>query len=103
MRTGVLVVGSGQTGCQIAEELTLVGREVVLAGYRPDYLSWVRFPDAFDSMGLPIQHEGTSSVVPGLHFRGVPFLRTRASSTLNGVGPDAEALANRLVPSSRLA
>jgi len=34
----VLVVGSGQTGCQIAEELTLSGRRVVLASGRAPWV-----------------------------------------------------------------
>lgn len=89
----------------VVERLPLdrFGAVIVAAGYRPDYLNWVRFPGAFDAMGLPIQHDGTSSVVPGLHFLGVPFLRTRASSTLLGVGADAEALAFTLMPPARAA
>jgi putative flavoprotein involved in K+ transport len=37
-RGGVLVVGSGQSGCQIAEELVDAGREVVLACGRAPWL-----------------------------------------------------------------
>ena len=69
---------------------------IVTSGFRPDYESWVRFPEAFDEMGFPIQHDGSSTVVPGLHFMGVHFQRKRASSLLLGVGEDAKVLANAL-------
>jgi glycine/D-amino acid oxidase-like deaminating enzyme len=55
---GVLVVGAGQSGCQIAEELHHTGREVVLAcgraGWAPrrigehDVVWWLRESGAFD-------------------------------------------------------
>jgi putative flavoprotein involved in K+ transport len=44
-------------------------------------------------MGFPIVSDGASTVVPGLYFCGVHFLRTRASSLLFGVGEDAAILA----------
>jgi hypothetical protein len=31
-------------------------------------------------MGFPVQKDGASTVIPGLHFVGVHFLRTRKSS-----------------------
>jgi len=73
------------------------GAAIVTSGFRPDYGSWVRFPETFDEMGFPIQHDGSSTVVPGLHFMGVHFQRKRASSLLLGVGEDAKVLANALV------
>lgn len=55
---GVLVVGSGETGCQIAEELARSGREVYLAGGRSwwaprryrgrDAATWLRVTGWFD-------------------------------------------------------
>ena len=71
---------------------------IITSGFRPDYQSWIRFPDAFDQMGFPIQQDGSSTVVPGLHFMGVHFQRKRASATLLGVGEDARVLANGMVP-----
>ena len=70
------------------EEVNLdgFGAVVFAAGFRPDYESWVRFPGAFDELGFPIHEEGASTVVPGLYFVGVHFLRKRRSALLNGVG-----------------
>ncbi|MGZ4602876.1 MAG: NAD(P)-binding domain-containing protein, partial [Kineosporiaceae bacterium] len=68
------------------------GAVVFTSGFRPDYGAWVRFP-AFDPMGFPIADDGASTVVPGLYFCGVHFLRTRRSSLLFGVGEDAAIVA----------
>ena len=65
------------------------GAVVFAGGFRPDYESWVDCPGAFDELGFPIHDEGASTVVPGLHFVGVHFLRKRKSSLLIGVGEDA--------------
>ncbi len=72
------------------------GTVIFTSGFRPDYASWVRFPEAFDSEGFPIQHEGSSTVVPGLHFMGVHFQRKRKSATFLGVGEDATVLAEKI-------
>jgi putative flavoprotein involved in K+ transport len=74
-----------------------LGAVIVTTGFRPDYKSWVRFPEAFDEMGFPLQEDGSSTVVPGLSFMGVHFQRKRISSTLMGVGDDAQVLAERMV------
>jgi putative flavoprotein involved in K+ transport len=74
---------------------------VFTCGYRPDYRSWVDFPEAFDDLGFPVQHDGSSTVVSGLHFMGVPFQRKRKSATLLGVAEDAAVLAATIVASSR--
>ena len=80
------------------EELSLngFGAVVFAGGFRPDYESWVRFPGAFDDFGFPIHHEGASTVVPGLYFVGVHFLRKRKSSLLFGVGEDAAIVAHQI-------
>ena len=65
-------------------------------GFRPDYASWVHLPGAFDELGFPIQEEGASTVVRGLYFVGVHFLRKRRSSLLNGVGEDAAVVARHI-------
>jgi putative flavoprotein involved in K+ transport len=62
------------------------GTVIFTTGFRPDYASWVRFPEAFDDEGFPIQQDGSSTVVPGLHFMGVHFQRKRKSATFMGVG-----------------
>jgi putative flavoprotein involved in K+ transport len=73
-----------------------VGAVVFAGGFRPGYERWVRCPGAFDELGFPIHHEGASTVVPGLHFVGVHFLRKRKSSLLIGVGEDAAIVARRI-------
>jgi putative flavoprotein involved in K+ transport len=47
-------------------------------------------------MGFPIHREGASTVVPGLYFVGVHFLRKRQSSPLLGVGEDAAIVARAI-------
>ena len=80
------------------EELDLDGFGVVIfaTGFRPDYASWLPWPEAFDELGFPLHSDGESTVVPGLHFVGVHFLRKRKSSLLLGVGEDAEIVAARV-------
>jgi cation diffusion facilitator CzcD-associated flavoprotein CzcO len=81
------------------EELDLsgFGAAVFTGGFRPDYERWVRFPGAFDELGFPVNEEGASTVVPGLYFVGVHFLRKRKSALLNGVGEDAAIVARQIV------
>jgi putative flavoprotein involved in K+ transport len=76
--------------------LTGLGAVIFTSGFRPDYSRWVQFP-AFDEMGFPIQEAGASTVVRGLYFAGVHFLRKRKSSLLLGVGEDATIVAEMLV------
>jgi putative flavoprotein involved in K+ transport len=71
------------------------GAVIFTAGFRPDYGRWVRFP-AFDAMGFPLTDDGASTVVPGLFFCGVHFLRKRKSSLLFGVGEDAAIVAQSI-------
>ncbi len=80
------------------EEISLDGFGAVIftGGFRPDYTSWVPWPDAFDELGFPIQHDGASTVIDGLHFIGVHFLRKRRSSLLMGVGEDAAIVARTI-------
>jgi putative flavoprotein involved in K+ transport len=80
------------------EELDLggFGAVILAAGFRPDYWSWVRFPEAFDELGFPIHEEGASTVVDGLYFVGVHFLRKRRSGTFLGFGEDAAIVARTL-------
>jgi putative flavoprotein involved in K+ transport len=72
------------------------GAAIVASGFRPDYRSWLPWPDAFDALGFPIHEDGESTVVPGLHFIGVHFLRKRKSSILYGIGEDAAVVAGRV-------
>ena len=60
------------------------GSVIFASGFRPAYRDWLPWPDAFDDLGFPIHRDGASTVVPGLHFVGVHFLRKRKSSSLLG-------------------
>jgi len=82
-------------------DLSDFGAAVVTTGFRPDYTSWVKFAEAFDDMGFPIQTDGVSTMVPGLHFMGVHFMRKRTSATLLGVGEDAVVVAARRADAHR--
>jgi putative flavoprotein involved in K+ transport len=69
---------------------------LVTGGFRPNYGSWLPWPEAFDPMGFPIQTDGASDVVDGLHFIGVHFLRKRKSAILLGAREDAEVVADSI-------
>jgi putative flavoprotein involved in K+ transport len=85
------------------ERLSLDGFGAVIfaGGFRPDYTSWLHFPDAFDSIGFPLQVDGASTSVPGLYFAGVHYLRKRKSSLLVGVGEDASIVAGKIAQQQR--
>jgi putative flavoprotein involved in K+ transport len=62
-------------------------------GYRPDY-SWLNVP-VFDRKGH-VRHDGGIVEVPGMYLMGMPFLRRRKSSLIDGAGADARDLAEHL-------
>ncbi|MEP0943847.1 MAG: NAD(P)/FAD-dependent oxidoreductase [Rhizobiaceae bacterium] len=62
-------------------------------GFRPDY-SWLRVP-VLDRKGN-IKHQGGVVEAPGMYVLGLPFLRKRKSTLIDGVGDDAEQLSNHL-------
>jgi putative flavoprotein involved in K+ transport len=75
---------------------------IFTSGFRPAYTDWVEFP-VFDGLGFPITTDG-ATLVPGLFFCGVHFLRKRKSGFLSGVGDDATIVADsvsRFVRSSQ--
>jgi putative flavoprotein involved in K+ transport len=76
-------------------ELDRLGAVVFTSGFRPDYATWLPL-QAFDPLGFPLHVEGESTVVPGLFFVGVHFLRKRKSSLLLGAGEDAAIVARRI-------
>jgi putative flavoprotein involved in K+ transport len=63
-------------------------------GFRPDW-SWLDVP-VFDRKGR-IRHDGGIVDAPGLYLMGLPFLRRRKSSFIDGAGDDARDLTNHLV------
>jgi putative flavoprotein involved in K+ transport len=70
-------------------------RTIVWAtGFRPDY-SWLDVP-VLDRKGN-IRHDGgVVTEAPGLYVMGLPFLRRRKSSLIDGVGDDARDLSAHL-------
>lgn len=76
--------------------LPLAGGEISTivwaSGFQPD-MSWLHLPH-FDEKGR-LQHRG-GIVAPGLYVLGLPFLRTRKSTFLGGVGADARVLAQHI-------
>jgi len=72
-----------------------LGAVIFAGGFRPGY-RWLPWPEAFDDLGFPKQRDGASTVVDGLYFVGVHFLRKRKSSLLLGVGEDAELIARAI-------
>jgi putative flavoprotein involved in K+ transport len=77
-------------------------------GFRPDY-SWLDVP-VLDRKGLVRHDGGVVTESPGMYLIGMPFLRRRKSTLIDGVGDDARDLSAHLVsylnattaPSARL-
>lgn len=61
-------------------------------GYRPDY-SWLDVP-VFDPKGRLVHDGGV--VGKGLYVMGLPYLRQRKSTNLQGAGEDAKALVKHM-------
>lgn len=64
-------------------------------GYRPDY-SWLNLP-VLDRKGAVRHDGGIATDVDGLYLMGLPFMRRRKSSYIDGVGADAKDLADHLM------
>jgi putative flavoprotein involved in K+ transport len=62
-------------------------------GFRPDY-SWLDV-DVLDAKGM-VRHEGGVVDSPGMYLMGMPFLRRRKSSFIDGCRVDAEELIGEL-------
>jgi putative flavoprotein involved in K+ transport len=63
-------------------------------GYHPDY-SWLDVP-VFDHRGR-VRHDGGVVESPGMYLIGMPVLRCRRSSFIDGAGNDARHLSSHLV------
>ena len=75
-------------------DLRSVGTVLWATGFRPAY-PWLD-QRLLDRKGR-LQHDGGILPAPGMYVLGLPFLRRRKSSFLDGVGPDADELATHLV------
>jgi putative flavoprotein involved in K+ transport len=63
-------------------------------GFRPDH-SWLEVP-VFDRKGR-VRHDGGIVDSPGMYLMGIPFLRRRKSSLIDGAAADATELSDHLV------
>ena len=63
-------------------------------GFRPD-LSWLQAP-IFDRKGR-INHDGGVTASPGLYLMGMPFLRRRKSTLIDGAAADAADITDHLM------
>jgi putative flavoprotein involved in K+ transport len=63
-------------------------------GFRPDH-SWLHIP-VFDRKGH-IRHDGGIVGAPGMYLMGIPFLRRRKSSLIDGAADDARDLSDHLL------
>ena len=75
-------------------DLRSIGTIVWATGFRPSY-PWLD-PALLDGRGRLV-HDGGVLSAPGLYVLGLPFLRRRKSSFIDGVGPDAQELSEHLV------
>jgi putative flavoprotein involved in K+ transport len=62
-------------------------------GYRPDY-RWLTVP-VLDRKGQ-IDHDGGVTASPGLFAMGLPFMRRRKSTLIDGAGADAQDVSEQL-------
>ena len=74
-------------------DLRSIGTIVWATGFRPRY-PWLD-PRLVDRRGRLV-HDGGVLPTPGLYVLGLPFMRRRKSSFLDGVGPDARDLSAHL-------
>jgi len=63
-------------------------------GHRPDW-TWID-SRALDHKGR-VKHDGGMSPIPGLYFIGLPYLRRRSSTFIDGIGRDATDITEHLV------
>jgi putative flavoprotein involved in K+ transport len=71
-----------------------IGTVIWATGYRPDY-SWLDVP-VLDRKAR-IRHDGGVVSAPGMYVMGLPFMRRRKSSFIDGAGDDAADLAAHLI------
>jgi putative flavoprotein involved in K+ transport len=87
-----------QWACEPSTELELdrgrISAVIWATGYLRDY-SWLHAP-VLDAAGNPVQRRGVTSA-PGLFFLGLSFMWRRDSSFIDGVGADAEHVADHIV------
>lgn len=70
-----------------------IGTIIWATGFRPDY-SWLDVP-VLDRKGR-LRHAGGIVAAPGLYAMGLPFMRRRKSSFIDGAAADARDLADHM-------
>ena len=83
-------VRSGEASTELALARNGITTVLWAGGFRPAF-SWIDVP-IFDELGFPRARRGVTDV-PGLGFVGLPWLHTRKSPLLLGVGDDAAHVA----------
>jgi hypothetical protein len=81
--------GSASTPLSLDLRASEIASIVWATGYRPE-LSWLHAP-VLDRKGRVV-HDGGVTATPGLYLIGMPFLRRRKSSLIDGAAPDATEL-----------
>jgi putative flavoprotein involved in K+ transport len=81
-----------EPGSRLELDLRAAGINTVIwaTGFRPDY-SWLDVP-VLDRKGR-LHHTGGVVASPGMYVMGLPFMRRRKSSFIDGAGDDAADLA----------
>ncbi len=92
--TGATPEGALQGRRQSTPPLTAV---VWATGFGPGF-HWIELP-IFDPDGFPRHNRGVTAV-PGIAFLGLPWLNSRSSALMGGVGPDARHVVNTLLRST---
>jgi putative flavoprotein involved in K+ transport len=77
-----------------------VANVVWCTGFGPDF-GWIDVP-LFGADGYPLHYRGVVEREPGLYFIGLPFQYSLGSSTVGGVGRDAEYVARHIAGRHRL-
>ena len=75
--------------------LTGFGTVVWATGFRPE-LSFLSGAGVLDRKGRVV-HDGGVTAAPGFYVMGLPFLRRRRSTLIDGAAADARDLADHLV------
>src|SRR5262249_16947891 len=84
----------------LADGRTLAVKNVIwCTGYHHSF-PWIDLP-IFDESGDPIHERGVVKKIPGVYFLGLNFLYSMTSSTLMGIGRDAERIANAIAARMR--
>lgn len=91
------ISGTDAAGRPVAADGTVVDCNTIVwcTGSVPD-LAWIGIDDVFDESGWPDEYRGLARNVPGLAFLGLAFQYSIASSTLMGMGADADFTVQRL-------